>query len=79
MSGVADAVTEWGFEAGWSITKRLPEGASRRTFQLMADQMWRRRGPSVMQVERNLARVDPTWTPDEIRELSRDTLRGYLR
>ena len=79
MSGFADAVTEWGFEAGWSITKRLPEGASRRMFQLMADQMWRRRGPSVLQLERNLARIGPAWTPDEIRELSRETLRGYLR
>ena len=79
MSGVADAVTEWGFEAGWSITKRLPERASRRSFEFMADQMWRRRGPSVVQLERNLARIDPAWTTGEIRELSRETLRGYLR
>ena len=79
MSGVADAVTEWGFEAGWSITKRLPERASRRSVEFMADQMWRRRGPSVVQLERNLARIDPAWTTGEIRELSRETLRGYLR
>ena len=79
MSAVADAVTEWAFEAGWSITKRLPERTSRRTFQLGADRMWRRRGPSVRQLERNLARIDPTWSESEIRDLSRETLRGYLR
>jgi lauroyl/myristoyl acyltransferase len=79
MSGVTDAVTEWGFEIGWTITKRLPERASRRSFEFIADQMWRRRGPSVVQLERNLARIDPAWTTGEIRELSHETLRGYLR
>ena len=79
MSVVADTITEWGFQAGWSITKRLPERASRRSFEFLADQMWRRRGSSVVQLERNLARIDPAWTPDEIHELSRETLRGYLR
>ena len=79
MTGVKDAVTEWAFETGWRVTKRLPERTSQGTFRLAADAMWRREGPSVLQLEKNLSRIDPTRTPAQVRALSKESLRGYLR
>ena len=79
MSRFGDAATEWAFQTGWRVVRRLPEGAAASVFDAAADQMWRRRGPSVQQYERNLRRIDPTWTQGQIRELSRSGLRSYLR
>ena len=79
IAGWRDAATEWAFTAGWSIAKRLPERAARAMFQTAADQMWRRRGPSVVQYERNLARVNGSWSPADLRELSQIGVRSYLR
>lgn len=72
-------MTEWAFSTGWRIVKRLPEPAAQRVFDTVADQMWKRRGPSVVQLERNLARVDRSWTAADLRELSRDGMRSYMR
>lgn len=74
-----DTATEWAFTIGWRLTKRLPEPAARAVFQAAADTMWHRRGPSVQQLERNLARVNPDWSPDELREVSKVAMRSYLR
>jgi phosphatidylinositol dimannoside acyltransferase len=74
-----DAATEWAFSTGWRIVKQLPEPAARRLFDSVADQLWKRRGPSVQQLERNLARVDPSWSPEQLREVSREGMRSYLR
>lgn len=79
MTRFGDAATEWAFQTGWRVVRRLPEGAAAAAFDAAADQMWRRRGPSVQQYERNLRRIDPTWTQGRIRELSRAGLRSYLR
>lgn len=79
MSRVGDAATEWAFQSGWRVVRRLPESAAAAVFNTAADQMWRRQGPSVQQYERNLRRIDPTWTQGRIRELSRAGLRSYLR
>ena len=76
---IRDAATEWAFQVGWRVVKRLPERSAQAVFNAAADQMWRRRGPSVEQLERNLRRVDPTWNQGDIRELSRASLRSYLR
>ena len=74
-----DAVTEWAFSTGWRIVRRLPESTARRLFDRAADEMWRRRGPSVAQLERNLARADRSWSAADLRELSRAGMRSYLR
>ena len=57
----------------------LPERAAYRVFDRIADQAWRRHGPSVRQLEANLARVRPGADPDELRELSKAGMRSYLR
>ena len=74
-----DVVTEWAFSTGWRIVRRLPEPAARSLFDRAADAMWRRRGPSVAQLERNLARVDRSWSDADLRELSHAGMRSYLR
>ena len=79
MSRFGDAATEWAFQTGWRVVRMLPEGAATAVFNAAADQMWRRRGPSVEQYERNLRRIDPTWSQGQIRELSRIGLRSHLR
>lgn len=79
ISEVRDAATEWAFTIGWRLTKRMPEAAGRAVFQAAADTMWRRSGDSVQQLERNLSRIDPTWSRAELRDLSRQGMRSYLR
>jgi KDO2-lipid IV(A) lauroyltransferase len=41
--------------------------------------MWRRRGAAVVRLEHNLRRARPESTDDELRALTRDGLRSYLR
>lgn len=79
MSEFSDAATEWAFQTGWRVVRRMPESAAAASFTAVADQMWRRRGPSVTQLESNLRRVDPTWTQGQIRELSKSGMRSYMR
>ncbi len=79
MSDITDTITEWAFDAGWRLNKRLPQGMSRAAFQLAADRMWKRRGPSVRQLETNIARVDRGRTPAEVRTVSKEGMRNYLR
>ncbi len=65
--------------AGWRLVRLLPERAAYRLFDRIADQAWRRHGPSVRQLEANLARVRPDAGEAELRELSRAGMRSYLR
>lgn len=74
-----DAVTEWAFSTGWRLVKRLPESAAHAAFRQAADAMWWREGPSVMQLQRNLQRARPGLSRTELRHLSREGLRSYLR
>lgn len=74
-----DAATEWAFAFGWSIVKRLPERAAYATFDRAADVIWRRRGGGVLQFERNQARIHPDASPAQLRDLSRQGMRSYLR
>jgi KDO2-lipid IV(A) lauroyltransferase len=66
--------------AGWKVVRRLPRPVAERVFRRIADALWHRRGRGVIQLERNLARVLGT-TPDspQVRELSREAMRSYLR
>ena len=74
-----DQLTEVGFTLAWKIVARTPTTLARSMFNAAADQMWRRNGPSVQQLQRNLARVRPAASEAELRELSRLGLRSYLR
>jgi len=72
-------VTEWAFSSGWRLVRRLPEPAARAAFRRAADAMWWREGPSVVQLQRNLQRARPGASRTELRRLSREGLRSYLR
>lgn len=76
---VVDAATEAAFGLGWRAVKRMPEAASAEVFRRLADRTWRKHGSSVRQLEANLRRVRPELTPVELRELSREGMRSYLR
>lgn len=76
---IADAFTYRAFALGWTIVRRTPERRANSLFRRMADQVWRRHGPSVQQYERNLRRVVPDAGDAEIRELSRLGLQSYAR
>src|SRR5258708_39015250 len=49
-------------------------------FRQIADQLWRRQGPGVRQLEANLARViGPDPSVSDLRRLSLEGMRSYLR
>jgi KDO2-lipid IV(A) lauroyltransferase len=79
VSAIADQLTAWGFGAGWSTVRRMPERTAYSTFERIADTTWARRGPSVQQLEKNLRRIVPDVTEDELRVLSKQAMRSYLR
>ena len=74
-----DQVADLAFAAGWGAVRRMPEPAARATFTALADQAWLRHGAGVQQLERNLRRVVPDASTRELRELSRQAMRSYLR
>lgn len=79
-TSVADRVVAAGFAAGWKLVPLLPERPTAAAFRLVADQVWRRGGKSVRRLESNLARVTglAVGSP-ELRELTRNGMRSYLR
>jgi KDO2-lipid IV(A) lauroyltransferase len=59
--------------------RRLPEPVAYAVFRVGADLAWRRRGPRVRQLERNLRRARPDASTAELSALSRAGMRSYLR
>ena len=57
ISAATLRITDLGFAAGWSMVKALPEPVADGLFRRAADLAFRRRGPSVVQLARNLDRV----------------------
>nr|WP_202533431.1 MULTISPECIES: phosphatidylinositol mannoside acyltransferase [unclassified Streptomyces] len=64
---------------GWAAVKTLPEPAARALFRTLADQVWKRRGKSVLRLEANLKRVVPDADPARLAALSRAGMRSYMR
>ncbi|HEV2344572.1 MAG TPA: phosphatidylinositol mannoside acyltransferase [Actinocrinis sp.] len=80
MSKLTDEATYRLYSFGWAVVKRLPERTAYRLFERIADRVWARRGKGVTQLERNLARVlGPEATPERLREVSKQSMRNYLR
>jgi KDO2-lipid IV(A) lauroyltransferase len=76
---VSDAATEWAFATGWQVVRRLPERSAQAVFRRAADTLWRRDGAGVRQLKRNLARIRPEASTEEIDELARASMRSYMR
>jgi len=74
-----DRLVDGGYAAGWRVVRALPAPVARRLFDRGADVAARRGGAGVDQLRRNLARVRPAASPDELDELVRAALRSYAR
>ncbi|MBB0244283.1 phosphatidylinositol mannoside acyltransferase, partial [Streptomyces alkaliphilus] len=74
-----ERLTDAGYALAWAAVRRMPERAADALGRRVADTTWRRRGPAVLQLEANLARVVPDAGPERLRELSRQGMRSYLR
>ncbi|MGW7053739.1 phosphatidylinositol mannoside acyltransferase [Streptomyces sp. NPDC054887] len=79
MSGARDRLTDGLYGLGWAAVRKLPEPASVALGRTIADTVWKRRGPSVLRLESNLARVVPDAGPERLAELSRAGMRSYMR
>lgn len=80
MTSFADRRTLFLYSAGWSAVRAMPERLAYGLFRTIADVAWRRGGPSVRGLERNLARaLGPDAGPEELRRVSRAGMRSYLR
>ncbi len=78
-SAATDSLSTWLYEVGWKVTRTMPESVANAVFRQMADALWRRNAGGVTQLEKNLGRVHPEASRDEIRELSRAGMRSYMR
>jgi len=72
-------VTDQLYAAGWGAVRFLPQVLADKSFATIADEAWRRRGGGVRQLERNLSRVVPGSSEADVRELSKQAMRSYLR
>ena len=79
-AGVNDAVVDAAYATGWSVVRGMPERLARRQFDAAATHaVWFRSGRSVQRLQSNLARVVPSAGERELRLLTRDAVRSYLR
>ncbi|MFE2035681.1 phosphatidylinositol mannoside acyltransferase [Streptomyces scopuliridis] len=79
MSGARDRVTDALYGLGWGTVKKLPEPVATALGRTIADIVWKRRGPSVLRLESNLARVVPDAGPERLAALSKAGMRSYMR
>lgn len=73
-------IVDAGFWAGWNLLWFLPERFTAKLFDAAGVIAWRKRGKGIRQLELNLSRVTgiPA-TSDQIRILSKKTMRSYMR
>ena len=75
----AERLADLGYAAGWRLVRTLPEPVARGLFRAGADVAARRGGPGALRLRRNLSRVVPHATPEELDALVRAGLRSYAR
>ncbi|MCT2588592.1 phosphatidylinositol mannoside acyltransferase [Streptomyces sp. N2-109] len=79
MTAPRERLTASLYGLGWAGVKRLPEPVAVGLGRRAADSAWRRRGGGVRQLERNLARVAPEASPEQLAALTRAGMRSYAR
>jgi phosphatidylinositol dimannoside acyltransferase len=80
VTSVKDRLGAAGYALGWKLVCRLPQSWAWAGFRFFADVAWRRQGPRVTMLEANLRRVlGPEATGQQLRALSRQTMRSYSR
>jgi KDO2-lipid IV(A) lauroyltransferase len=80
VSTVRERVVYLAYAGCWRAVRLLPERSAYGIFRVLADLAWRRRGTGVLRLEANLRRVvGPQVGEEQLRALSREGLRSYLR
>lgn len=80
MSKVSDRTLGWGYAAGWSLLKVLPEQTAYGIFDRVADRVWKKRGKGILQLEANLVRVlGKDASPEDLAAMSRKGMRSVMR
>lgn len=79
MSALGHRLQDWGYAAGWGISRAMPASMAEWLSRSAAGLAARREGPRTQQLRRNLARVVPQAGPAELDELVRGGLRSYAR
>lgn len=74
-----DEATYLAFSLGWNVVRKMPERSAYKTFERIADRTWRGHGSGVRQLEANLRRIVPDASHAELRDLSRESMRRYMR
>ena len=64
---------------GWSLVRALPERIAYSLFNRIALIAYNRDGRGVQRLRKNLARVKPELTADELEELTLEAMSSYLR
>ncbi|KGN40600.1 phosphatidylinositol mannoside acyltransferase [Knoellia aerolata] len=77
VSRTTDAVTVAGFRVGWSLIRRMPEGAAHALFDRIADLTVARGGGARLRA--NYATVRPELDDAALDRLVRDGMRAYMR
>jgi len=76
---VKDRFVAAAYRIAWKAVRMLPESVAYRLFRELADLAWRHDGQGVRQLEKNLQRVAPQLSENELRALSRQAMRSYFR
>src|SRR3954454_9727529 len=80
MSSRGRGLTDTLYAAGWAVLKGEPEWLARRQVDAIADGLWVRNGHGVQRLSANLRRVvGPELSDRELRRLTHDGVRSYLR
>lgn len=75
-----DRLVALGYTAGWSVLRAIPPALASPVFDAAADLAVRRRGPGIVQLAANLARVlGPAADPSSLMAVTRAAARSYAR
>ncbi|MDO9486051.1 MAG: phosphatidylinositol mannoside acyltransferase [Actinomycetota bacterium] len=78
-SVLRDRATEEAFRLAWYGSRHLPESSVRSIFMIAADQIYRRNGASVDRLRKNLARVRPDYSAEQLEQITRAGINSYMR
>jgi phosphatidylinositol dimannoside acyltransferase len=75
-----DRAVGWGWSAGWTLLRLLPEKTAYGLFDRIADRVWKKRGGGVLQLEANLKRVlGKDVAPEILADTSHRAMRSAMR
>ena len=78
-SQLGGQLTDWGYHAGWTLSRRLPESVVATAFDQIGNVASWRGGGSVDQLRRNLGRARPDLDDGALDQLVHEAMRSYMR